>query len=155
MLITFLLLQYCCWQSVQLKRRTLFRWSHSSFIQLYVFCFCFQIFSEFYSNLYKCFLIENSYSCWCVGNIWKEEFRVSCYGKSVEKESLAQFGLKIRGGGGGALPWIRTACYEASFHSPMYLVIFREWPFCSKDKEILQAIASERHRRAYKGQIQI
>lgn len=152
MLITFLLIQHCCQQSVQLKRRTLFRWSHSSFIQLYVFCICFQIFCEFYSNLYKCFLIENSWSGLGVGNIWKEEFPVSCFGKSAQKGSLAQFGLKLtgEGGGGGLSPGSTTACYEASFHNPvyMYLVIFREWPFCSKDKEILQAIASERHRKA-------
>lgn len=104
MLITFLLIQHCCQQSVQLKRRTLFRWSHSSFIQLYVFCICFQIFCEFYSNLYKCFLIENSWSGLGVGNIWKEEFPVSCFGKSAQKGSLAQFGLKLTGeGGGGAV----------------------------------------------------
>lgn len=63
---------------------------------------------------------------------------------------------KNKGGAGGGLsPWSVTACYEASFHNPVYLVIFREWPFCSKDKEILQAIASERQRKAYKGLIQI
>ena len=55
----------------------------------------------------------------------------------------------------GPSPGSTTACYEASFQNPVYLVIFREQPFCREDGEILQAITSERHRKAFKGQIQI
>lgn len=169
MLITFLLTQYCCGQSVQLKRRTLFRWaqqfamiiiswwwSHSSFIQLYV----------------KLVFVSKSsvdFTLTCINASSLKIARVAgvleIFGKKIflyhfcqiipKRISCSVWSKNKGGAGGGLSPWSVTACYEASFHNPVYLVIFREWPFCSKDKEILQAIASERQRKAYKGLIQI